>query len=161
MIKLFETFNEYSQVKEWLDKVGVENYTINDDLTVDVNDNVNICHSDLWEIPIQFGRIYGNFDCGHNNLTTLKGCPIYVEESFACTYNKLHSLLYTPKYIGYRFYYGSNPLPSKLNDFNVPMAVYKYQEEYGIWNVDGSFNLSRWNMFIEDYEAGILDIEEN
>lgn len=42
MIKLFEQFNEYSQVKSWLDEMGIEKYTINDDLTVDVDYDVEL-----------------------------------------------------------------------------------------------------------------------
>ncbi len=223
MIKLFEDFNEYSQVKSWLDKMYITGYTINDDLTVDVDRDVHINQKDLINIPIQFGKVAGTFNCYHNLLTSLKGCPMYVGGAFYCNDNKLTSLEYAPTHIDGNFnckenelitlkgcpkkiqgafncshnkltsleyfpgeiageiycgnnslttlkyapkeindYFGvgNNPLPSKilpwLDNASLKKILFKHQEEYGIWNDDGSFNKGRWNIFVKDYNNNIL-----
>jgi len=86
-------------VKEWLDRYGVKNYTINDDLTVDVDGYVDLTSKRLKRIPIQFGNVSGGFYCSRNSLTSLKGSPISVGSSFNCMLNKLTSLEYIPKEI--------------------------------------------------------------
>ena len=199
MIKLFEQYNGYNQVKNWLDEMRVKNYTINDDLTVDVNGHVNLSEFRLTEIPIQFGRVTGIFYIDRNSLTSLKGCPNYVGsklscshnklttleygpeyvgETFNCSNNKLTSLEYSPKFVGYMFFchsnnlsglkgfpdyinseninLGNNGLPTQIYTFKDIKTLIKYQDDYGIWNQDGSFNKARWNIFNKDFKAGIL-----
>jgi len=72
-------------IREWLEQMGIENYTINDDGTVDVDGDVNISNKNLTEIPIQFGKVNGNFWCNNNELTTLKGVPRIVGGIFSCS----------------------------------------------------------------------------
>ena len=69
-------------IEAWLHTIAVKNYTINDDLTVDVFGYVDISNENLTEIPVQFGKISGYFDCSHNKLTSLKNCPKEVNGSF-------------------------------------------------------------------------------
>jgi hypothetical protein len=86
-------------ILNWLDEMGVENYTINDDLTIDVNGDLRIgLYEDLDEIPefIQFNKVYGNFYCNDNNLTSLRGCPTYVSGDFDCSSN---DKIFTKAYI--------------------------------------------------------------
>ena len=161
MIKLFEQYNEYSQVKEWLDEMGIENYTINDDLTVDVKGNVRIFHQSLTEIPIQFGVVDGNFYCDYNNLTSLKGCPRYVTKVYNADHNKINTLKYVPEEIGWSFSIENNPLPKEIYNFRAFYSIsdlLKYQDEYGIWNSDGSFNKARYDIFFKDCKSGILEM---
>ena len=182
MIKLFEQYNEYSQVKQWLDENEVNNYTINDDLTVDVDGDVYIWHditnTTLSKLPIQFGKVMGNFycngcllitldgspyyvggnfHCNSNYLTTLEHCPEYIGGQFNCTSNKLTTLKYIPKTIIGNYSYSNNPLPIKVLKFDDIYIITKYQEEYGIWNSDGTFNNRRWEIFYQDYVKGLLD----
>lgn len=157
MIKMFEQYNEYSKIKGWLDSMLIENYTINENLTVDVKGDVNIANADLWEMPFKFGRVTGDFNCSHNRLITLKGCPDYVGEDFDCSYNILQTLLHTPKYIGGRYYYGINPLPALFYNFDSPSIIKKYQNEYSIWNSDETFNEERFKNLLDDYQAGLLN----
>ena len=112
MIKLFEQFNEYNQVKEWLDEVDITNYTVNDDLTVDVEGNVDISDMNLAHIPIQFGKVSGYFICGGNIISSLKGCPNYVGNDFNCSHNELITLESGPNYVGGNFYCYDNELTS-------------------------------------------------
>ncbi len=45
-------------------------------------------------------KIYGDFICSHNDLTSLENCPRYVTYHLHCNNNKLTSLEGCPKYIG-------------------------------------------------------------
>ncbi len=85
-----------AEIQAWLDKMGVKNYTINNDLTVDVDEDVDIRKKKLTEIPVQFGIVKGDFDCYGNQLTTLKGAPKECK-FFECHYNNLTTLEGAPK----------------------------------------------------------------
>jgi len=79
-------------IKQWLKKMGIENYTIKDNGVVDVDgDNVVISYHNLTKIPIQFGYVDGDFNCGYNNLTSLQGGPREVGGDFYCGNNKFKS----------------------------------------------------------------------
>lgn len=68
------------------------NYTINDDLTVDIEGDVDLRGSLLTannipildKIPVQFGKVTGSFNCIGNNLKNLIGAPKIVNGDFAC-----------------------------------------------------------------------------
>ncbi len=77
-MSFFKNINvgEYQRIKFWLDEMDIENYTINDDLTVDIRGNVDLFGKDLTHIPIQFGTVSGWFDVKCNpRLTSLDGFP--------------------------------------------------------------------------------------
>ena len=99
-------------IKRWLDEMGVTNYIINDDLTIDVDGDVRLYNKNLSKLPdyIQFGYVKLNFQINDNKLTTLKGCPFRVGRDFFCNHNQLYSLEYLPKIIGQDFIGGSNPI---------------------------------------------------
>ena len=96
----------------WLNAMGIENYTINTDLTVDVKGDVYIMSKILKNIPVQFGTVSGNFDCSHNMLTSLEGCPKEVGGDFYCSFNRLTSLEGGPKTVKRHFYCNDNRLTS-------------------------------------------------
>ena len=54
--------NTREEVADWLDLYGVKNYTINEDLSVDVEGDVSLSYNDLSEIAISFGKVSGNFN---------------------------------------------------------------------------------------------------
>ena len=101
-------------IETWLEQQNVQNYTINDDFTIDVDGDVNLFKTDLIEIPdyIQFGVIRGNFDCSSNHLSSLRGCPREVGGYFYCSDNNLTSLEGSPEKVKEGFYCGSNQLTS-------------------------------------------------
>ena len=88
-----------SDIISWLDKYGIKKYTINDDLTVDVAEYVNLVLFRINKIHIQFNKVNGYFNCSNNQLTSLEGCPKIVNGRFNCSYNKLTSLKYLPDVI--------------------------------------------------------------
>ena len=91
-------------ITKWLDEMGVKNYIINDDYTIDVNGNVNLFGKGLVKFPdyIQFNEIYGWFACQGNQLISLKGCPKIVSNTFTCRNNNLESLKYSPLFVGHK-----------------------------------------------------------
>lgn len=105
-------FTTYEETKKWLDKMGVENYTINEDLTVDVDVNVDLRHKKLEKIPVKFGKVGGSFSCRNNQLTSLEGCPEKIVGDFGCSYNQLTSLEGIPKSVGGDFLCYENKLTS-------------------------------------------------
>lgn len=102
------------EIISWLNQYKIENHTINEDLTVDVVSFVDISEKLIESIPFQLNKIFGDFDCSHNNLTSLKGSPKYVEGYFNCNFNKLNSLEGCPK-IGTNLFCNKN----KLTELNV------------------------------------------
>ena len=95
------------EIEKICKKYGIENYTIVDGL-VNVDGNVDLSYSDLNELPLRFGRVTGDFFCSSNNLTTLKGCPLYVSGNFVCRDNDLTNLKYSPLEVGGGDYYCYN-----------------------------------------------------
>ena len=85
-------------------RYGIRNYTINEDGSIDVNGNVNFYSRELWELPLNFNIVDGNFTCAINHLTTLKGSPKKVTGYFNCNNNEnLGSLEHAPVEIGTGF----------------------------------------------------------
>ena len=117
-LKLYESFSDIC----WL--YGIKNYTINSDGSVDVYGNVNLYEKKLWNIPLQFNKVNGWFNCANNKLTSLKGSPKEVYDKFDCNHNELTSLQYAPKIIRGKFDCCSNKIktfeyfPSYVEDFS-------------------------------------------
>ena len=69
---------EESQIRKWLKICNIRNYTINDDLTIDVNGDVDLRLYGGKELPeyIQFGKIKRDFRIFHcPKLISLRGFP--------------------------------------------------------------------------------------
>ena len=113
-MKLFEIFDSNS-VKEGriikiCEKYKIKNYIINEDLSIDVYDNVYLASMSLVKIPLRFNNVFGDFNCNHNNLLTLDGCPIYTSGHFFCYDNSIITLKGGPKHIGENFACFNNKL---------------------------------------------------
>jgi hypothetical protein len=106
-VKLFEDFNKIDAICR---KYGIRNYTISPDGTVDFDGNVNLYGKGLKNLPLNFGRVTGYFDCGNNRLTTLEGSPKEVGGNFFCQYNQLTTLEGAPKVVGDDFVCINNQL---------------------------------------------------
>jgi hypothetical protein len=98
-LRKYKIFESNSQIDTICEKYKIINYTINSNNSVDVDGNVNLWGKGLTSIPLNFNIVNGNFDCGWNYLTSLKGCPIRVGDGFYCNYNRLTSLQYSPQYV--------------------------------------------------------------
>jgi hypothetical protein len=100
-------------------KYNITNYTINPDGSIDVVGNVNFFNKGLTELPLTFNRVSGDFDCSHNNLTSLKGCPRWIGRYFSCSNNKLTSLEFSPDHIGGGFNCEYNDLSDNYCDTEI------------------------------------------
>jgi hypothetical protein len=93
-------------------KYDIRNYTINEDLSVDVDGSVNLHSEGISELPIKFGKVSGNFYCNSNLLLNLVGSPSEVGGDFYCSGNQLTSLEGAPEKVGASFYCHNNQLKS-------------------------------------------------
>lgn len=142
------------------EKYHIEEYSINTDYSIDVNADVELGSLKLKKLPLRFRIVNGNFFCNYNRLTTLKGAPEYVEGVFFCHNNKLTNLQHFPRIIGTNHMFHNNPLPSEIMESMLyERVVYRYQDEYAIWNDDGSFNKPRWNILMKDYRNQSLNLD--
>lgn len=115
-------FKTKKEIKAWLDSVGVQHYTIQDDLTVDVMGSVKLSEKNLHFLPIQFGSVVNRFDVSHNHLVSLKGSA-HKCASFLCNNNNITSLEYAPKEVGDKFDCSNNRLRSLKG---CPPKVYSF-----------------------------------
>ena len=99
-------------IEKWLEKMHVKYYKINDDMTIDSIESCFIISDDknigIFPEYIQFNRINGHFRCNDCGLTSLRGCPYYVDESFFCSRNYLTSMKYAPKIVKEQFWCTQN-----------------------------------------------------
>lgn len=68
-----------------------------------IEGSLDLSNMGLTELPNLAGvEIRGDFDCSHNNLTSLRGAPRAGQEgnTFNCGYNKIRSLKYLPMISG-------------------------------------------------------------
>lgn len=120
--------------------------------------------------PTYVGRY---FFCQGNGLTTLEFAPTYVGESFVCYNNNISSLKFATKNVGKmfstdnrsEFIFASregkqNPLPEEIwkysiynfENMEIIKSIIQKQDDYQIWNPDGSFNKGRFEMLMEEIE---------
>jgi len=113
-IKLFESFNDFPSTKDEIIKIcqeyNIVRYTINEDMSIDVDGDVDLWNCGLSKMPLKFNKVRGNFWCHSNSLTTLEGAPKEVGGFFTCNDNKLTTLLGGPKEVRGSFYCQSNKL---------------------------------------------------
>lgn len=97
--KIFESkfFTTKEKTQKWIDSLCIKNSIVNGDLTVNVKGNVDINGYNLYHIPVQFGKVDGDFYCCNNELKSLKGCPKYVGGDFEFFNNQLYDLRYFPE----------------------------------------------------------------
>lgn len=81
-------------------------YTINSDMSVDVNSDYRAdpySKYRIGEMPLKFNRAYGNFEIVHQDLMSLRLCPTEVDGTFDCSGNNLQNLKGAPKRVGGNF----------------------------------------------------------
>lgn len=132
-------------IKKWLDEMDVKRYRINEDMTIDVDGDVDLSTKVKEQLPefVQFNVIYGNFYIDDCDLFHLRGCPTKVLKSFTCSNNSLSSLEFCPKEVGGDFVcYDNKHVNFTQNDVRgrcrVGKRAYFDEDEYfsssGIWD---------------------------
>lgn len=87
------------QVEEFLEKSSIFNYEINQDLSVNVFQNVNIIWENIKLIPIIFKSIKGNVILSGNKLQSLDGLPEEIHGTLDISNNQLKSLVGCPQIV--------------------------------------------------------------
>ena len=119
------------------EQYNIINYTINSDGSIDVNGWVDLSEKGLTELPLSFNKVYGNFFCGDNKLTTLKGSPRWVDGGFYCSSNKLTSLEFSPDYIGVDFGCRENYLTDLVGSPKEVGGYFNCNDNYDLTNPKG------------------------
>ena len=123
---------------------SIENYTINDDYSIDVYGNVNLSGFALTKIPIKFNIVKGYFICNGNRLENLENSPRRAMGNFFCInqYGNLKSLKGAPEYVAYNFDCHDN---EALTEFYFPEIGYglnlEYTKLYTIKDIDFRFDV--------------------
>ena len=158
------------EVIEVCERHRIKNYTINDDLSIDVDGDVGLNFKRLEYLPLKFNYVSGGFSCHRSNLKTLEGCPQTVGGYFECSNNNLVSLKGCPQTVSDSFYCHDNELktlegcPQSVDgDFNCSYNELKSLEGCP-QTVDGDFYCA--NNELKDLEnfpevSGNVYITEN
>ena len=151
-MKHIKEYNEYKDIDAICQRYGITNYTINNGL-VDVDASVNLVNRKLTKLPLQFGKVTGNFYCHNNQLTSLEGGPKEVGGDFDChSNNQLTSLEYAPEKLSGKFYCENNPLPKEIYTYKDHIKeIIKWQGDYNIWR-NGKLDPFRFGELIKDIE---------
>ncbi len=107
------TPEEVEHIRKVCATYQINKYSINPDGSIDVDGNVLMVgygRTKITQLPIKFNRVNGLFSIKENGLTTLEGCPKYVDGNFICSFNKLTSLVGAPQYVGGTFSCNGNSL---------------------------------------------------
>lgn len=150
---IFESIEENSffktekEVNRWLIDYGIVDYTINSDLTVDVDDSVILDNRNLKFLPVQFGKINGYFFIDDNGLKSLKGCPIEIKGEFSCSKNDIYNLDEFPKNIESTIFFDKNPISKFFQFINWKNVDDNYDNGFSI--SDNMMCDNRFKKFIE------------
>jgi len=106
-------------IKKWLNDHYIRVFTINDDFSIDIPNDVEFSDCLVGNLPdyIQFGIIDGDFDCNEVGITTMKGFPRHVSGNFSCFDNNLTSCEFAPEFIGECCTISGNPDLSDITGF--------------------------------------------
>jgi hypothetical protein len=155
------------KISAWLDSHEVKNYTINSDTyVVDVDGDVHLDRFYHTKLPIKFGKVNGDFYIAAAGISSLQGCPDFVDGRFACQNNKsLKSAIGSPQIVMGSADYENCPL---VNIDGLPKEIHGDLDLQGtkitsftgihkqIKTLDGNLNLGKMVNKITDSIAGLL-----
>lgn len=88
--KPIKTFNLGTSklIENWLNEHDIKNYTINSDMTINVDGDVELdqIYDNTFPKFIKFKYVSGNFSCSDLHIKSLKGSPEKVDGNFTCSY---------------------------------------------------------------------------
>lgn len=174
---IFESENNNSQfpstreeVEKLCKKYNLRFYTINDDLSVDVEDNVELSRKYLDYIPLNFNYVKYTFFCDLNDLSSFKGCPKEIGGDLRITSNDIDNLDYFPRKIDGNIHIYFNPIyyvvRTFINEKNRNELIEEFQHYRVIETSKTKNNLirnvykDRLEMFIGDFDLKMPNIED-
>ena len=130
--KLYKDGKEFitkglSKEEQILFDLGIENFTINKDGSVDVEGNVNLSQRGLKKIPINFNKIGGYFSLSRNKITSLEGLPKEINGGLYLSDNQITSLKGLPEKINGSLYLSGNKITSLVGlpkEINGSLALF-------------------------------------
>jgi len=185
--KIFESVSHnFPTTREEVVKVceyyKIENYTINDDLSIDVDGSIGLYNKNLEHLPLKFNYVDGGFHCNRNKLKSLEGCPKTVNGDFYCFTNELETLEGCPQTVGGDFYCFTNELKDlehfpevngriDIEENPVDLLVHTFIDnadsfmiedfnDYEIVRNRDTVMLDRLQTFIRDNDLEMPDLEE-
>ena len=143
-------------------KYDIKNYTINSDMSIDVDSNVYLYLANLHELPLNFNRVNGIFDCGFNYLKSLKGAPNYLSSIFSCNSNELESFQYCPESDTNAYFFQNNNIRTFDYFPNIKAGIsLRYNPVDELWSLFKDQNhveyFNELDIIQEDGNAIILD----
>ena len=136
-----------AEVIKACNRYGIGNYTINDDLSIDVDGDVGLNFKRLEYLPLRFNYVSGGFSCRRNILVSLEGCPQTVGRNFFCYDNELKTLEGCPQTVGGDFDCYNN----KLKDLE------HFPEVGGDIYVDGNMVYNLVYTFIKKADSFMIE----
>lgn len=136
---MYESFKE-EDIHDICEKYIIRNYTINDDGSIDVNDDVHLGDYFLEKLPLRFRNVSGYFYCSENNLINLEGSPIFVGGDFNVDNNELLTLEGSPRIIKGGFYCNNNRLKSLKGSPERIEGIFNCDENYDLISLEGFNN---------------------
>jgi hypothetical protein len=139
----------------------IENYTINDDLSIDTDGSIDLSELPLDYLPLRFNYIGNSFECDASGLKTLEGCPKTVDGHFHCYNNKLTDLEHFPEINGNvhidenAVYYLVHTFIKNGDNFMIEDFV-----DYEIVRNRDTVMLDRLQTFIKDNDLEMPDLED-
>ena len=104
---------------------------------------------------MKFGKVFGYFLCGYNQLKTLKGSPTETGGNFVCQNNQLTTLIGGPKIVGNAYWCNNNNLkdlygfPKKCNS-----GIYIYNNPiYEITQLVDSEHQAKFIKWLNEYNV--------
>ncbi len=88
------------QMELFLQKLGVKGFSINPDMSVDVNGDVRVTTSPFTRIPCKFKKVSGSFVWSAGKLISLENAPDEVGGDFDVHANQIKSLEHMPTSVG-------------------------------------------------------------
>ena len=67
--EIMNQLRTHEEIKNWLDKYNIKDYTIRPDGVVDVNGPVFLERFKISVIPVQFGEVTGSFSCNDSLIS--------------------------------------------------------------------------------------------
>jgi hypothetical protein len=113
-MKTIEQHIDFGLIGYTCRKYKITDYEINMDGSVNVNRSVNLSSMSLYQIPINFNIIKGDFICTHNHLTTLRNMPKVITGNFICSNNQIENLIGSPIVVDGDFLCDNNLLKSLI-----------------------------------------------
>lgn len=119
------------------------------------------------KLPVQFGKITGNFYCHNNSLLSFKGFPSEIGGNCWLHYNRFTSLDGIPQNVGGTFCYFSNPFilndklfedikrtggHNKIDDYNILMQQLKNQIPIQFGVTDKNVIEEIWQSYMKIFE---------